>query len=225
MNLIQLRDRLITLFDLSELKSLCFDLDVTYDELPGDTLRGKGEGLIDYCRRRDLLPRLWERCRALRPAEDWPPLALLLEESRDAAYFRQAPATSPARQGNSYSVRVGGNVGAGAQIAAGENINQIQVGRKGEAAELLTELRAAIRAELAPAAAESAEQEAAALQAELRADEPNLDRLKQLRAYFQGLGGRVAAAATAVFNSEAGQAALKTAAEIVVAAALKGFGG
>jgi hypothetical protein len=224
MNLIQLRDRLITLFDLSDLKSLCFDLDVPYDELPGDTLRGKGEGLIDYCRRRDLLPRLWERCRELRPAEEWPPLALLLEESRDAAYFQQAPAMPPARQGNSYSVQVG-NVGAGAQIAAGENINQIQIGRGGDAAELLAELRAAIRAELAPAAAESAEQEAAALQAELKADEPSLDRLKQLREYFQELGGRVAAAATAVFKSEAGQAALKTAAEIVVAATLKGFGG
>jgi hypothetical protein len=225
MNLIQFRDLLITRFTLSELNSLCFDLNILYEELPGDTLRSKGEGLIDYCRRRSLLPRLWERCRELRPEEEWPALALLLEESRDAAYFQQTPPTPPARQGNSYSVQVGGNVGPGAQIAAGENINQVQIGRGGEATNLLAELRAAIRAELTPAAAESAEKEVAALQAELTAGEPNLSRLQQLQAYFQKLGGRVAAAATAVFKSEAGQAALKMAAEIVVTAALKGFGG
>jgi hypothetical protein len=220
MHLSLFRDLLATRFTLAELQSLCLDLGIPYEELPGDTLTEKIEGLIGYTRRREMLPQLWERCRALRPIVGWPALDGLLEDSRAAPL----PA-APAMDGSSYQVHVGGNVGPNAQLAVGQNINQFQTGQRPSAAELLADLRAAIRAELAPETAEAAEREVAVLQEELGATEPNLTRLSQLREYFLALGGRVATAAAAVFKSEPAQAALKTAAEIAVAAALKGFGG
>jgi hypothetical protein len=223
MNLIRFRDLLASRFTLGELNSLCFDLAIPFEELPGATLREKAEGLIDYCRRRNQFPRLWERCRQLRPDDDWPELTSLLEESRDAPQF-QHPTTSQAQQGNSYSAHVG-NVGAGAQIAVGQNINQVQTGRVEDITKLLAELRAAVREELDSNVATAAEAEIDVLQQELQAAEPSLTRLGQLREYFQGLGGRVAEAAVTLFKSEPVQAALKTAAEVAVAATLKNFGG
>ena len=49
-------------FNDSELRSLCFDLDVDYDGLPGETKSDKSRELIAYCKRhgriRDLMTEL-----------------------------------------------------------------------------------------------------------------------------------------------------------------------
>jgi hypothetical protein len=174
--------------------------------------------LIGYARRRQKLPQLLARARLLRPNAPWPDLESLLEAARTA------PPPAEPTEGSSYHVHIG-SVGAGAQLAVGQNISQSQALNGGPAADLLAELRAAIQDELGPDAAVVAGQEAAALQAELAAAEPSRTRLEQLREYFATLGGRVADAAKAVFQSEPAQAALKTAAEIAVRAALNRFGG
>jgi hypothetical protein len=219
MPLTSFRDLLATRFSLEELQSLCLDLGIPYEEIPGNTLTAKVEGVIGYARRRQMLPQLWARGRQLRPKAAWPDLDDLLEAARTA------PPPAPNAGGSSYHVHIGGNVGAGAQLAVGQSITQVQARDAGPAAELLAELRAAIQAELTPDAAAAAGREVAALQDELAAAEPSLTRLEQLREYFATLGGHVAAAAKAVFQSEPAQAALKTAAEIAVTAALKRFGG
>jgi hypothetical protein len=219
MPLTSFRDLLATRFSLEELQSLCLDLGIPYEEIPGATLTAKVEGLIGYARRRRLLPQLWARVRELRPDAPWLELDDLLEAARTA------PPPAPDAGGGSYHVHIGGAVGQGAQLAVGQHITQVQARDAGPAAELLAELRAAIQAELTPDMAAAAGREVAALQDELAAAEPSLTRLEQLREYFATLGGRVAAAAKAVFQSEPAQAALKTAAEIAVTAALKRFGG
>lgn len=67
-----LRESMIDSFDEGECHSLCFDLGVNFDSLPGDTLDDKCRELILYQRRRGRLMELVERCRELRPAGRWP---------------------------------------------------------------------------------------------------------------------------------------------------------
>ncbi|MCP4428785.1 MAG: protein kinase [Chloroflexi bacterium] len=59
-------------FDKSELRNLCFDLNVNYENLSGDTLQNKAGALIRYCRRHGLLSELMAQCRKLRPHVAWP---------------------------------------------------------------------------------------------------------------------------------------------------------
>ncbi len=60
-----------TYFNLDELRGLCFDLDVNFDNLSGDTLRAKTIELVSYCQRRKIVTRLVEQCEALRSEVDW----------------------------------------------------------------------------------------------------------------------------------------------------------
>jgi len=60
-----LRQRLDERFDLEEIKDLCFDLDIDFDNLRGE---GKKEReLVAYCQRHDRLEELATRIAALRP--------------------------------------------------------------------------------------------------------------------------------------------------------------
>jgi len=61
-------------FDEEELISLCFDLDVNYDDLIGETHSNKSRSLITYFERRKSLDQLLDYCRKLRPNYDWPEL-------------------------------------------------------------------------------------------------------------------------------------------------------
>jgi hypothetical protein len=58
-------------FNLDELRGLCFELAVEFENLKGDTLRIKTIELVGYCQRRRLLARLVEVCLQLRPQIDW----------------------------------------------------------------------------------------------------------------------------------------------------------
>lgn len=66
-----LRDKLVRYFDRRELKSLCFDLGVASDDLPGDTRSELAEALVRHCYRRGRLPELLRQCRAERPQVTW----------------------------------------------------------------------------------------------------------------------------------------------------------
>ncbi len=58
-------------FDESELRTLCLDLGINYDGLPGSGTQAKSRELVAYCARQGLLAQLVDRCLALRPHADW----------------------------------------------------------------------------------------------------------------------------------------------------------
>lgn len=67
----EFRQQLLATFDEGELRTLCFDLGVDYESLPGSSKSDKGRELISYfLRRRDLAP-LLAACRRERPHLDW----------------------------------------------------------------------------------------------------------------------------------------------------------
>ena len=70
-SLVQLRQVLETRFNRQELRTLCFDLDVDYDSLPGEGKGAKARELVAYLERRDLLPALIALVRQQRPDVVW----------------------------------------------------------------------------------------------------------------------------------------------------------
>jgi hypothetical protein len=66
-----LRRNLEASFNLDELRGLCFELAVEFENLKGETLHVKTIELVSYCQRRRLLTRLVETCQQLRPEIDW----------------------------------------------------------------------------------------------------------------------------------------------------------
>ncbi len=57
----EMLDRLTKRYNLSELRRLCFELSVPYQELAGETLSGKAISLIEWLERRERLPDLAAR--------------------------------------------------------------------------------------------------------------------------------------------------------------------
>jgi hypothetical protein len=66
-----LRQNIEKAFILEEIKDLCFDLDIIYDNLPGETLSAKARELVSYCQRYGILRNLIEQCVRLRGQVDW----------------------------------------------------------------------------------------------------------------------------------------------------------
>lgn len=62
-----LRAVLVTLFTEDDLRDLCFDLDVDYESLPGNSKAGKARELVIYCRNRGQLAELEAQIRRRRP--------------------------------------------------------------------------------------------------------------------------------------------------------------
>lgn len=71
----QLRDLLDRHFTQSELESLCFDLSIEYEHLPGETRRKKAEALVRHAERHQRTQALLDQCRQLRPQAAWPDIA------------------------------------------------------------------------------------------------------------------------------------------------------
>lgn len=70
--LTQLRKLLIQHFSLDELRVLCFDLGVEYEDLPGNTRTTKMHDLIKHLQRRGELPGLLKEAVDHRPNVAWP---------------------------------------------------------------------------------------------------------------------------------------------------------
>lgn len=68
----QLRKLIEKRFDLEELRTLCFDLNINYDELSGDRLSTKTVALVEYMRRFGQMPQFMEALENARPVLDWP---------------------------------------------------------------------------------------------------------------------------------------------------------
>ncbi len=59
------------LFSLQEIRRLCYELNVDYDNLQGETRTNKALYLVDYCKRHSLFEELWNKCRELHPTGNW----------------------------------------------------------------------------------------------------------------------------------------------------------
>lgn len=60
-------DILTNLFSEDDLRTLCFDLGIDYEQLPGSSKLGKARELILWCDRRGKLKRLYELVQKERP--------------------------------------------------------------------------------------------------------------------------------------------------------------
>ena len=74
------RDLIDHHFNQAELQQLCFDLQISYENLPGETRIMKAQALVQYSLRQDRLPDLHHRCQLLRPDVAWPDAATLAAE-------------------------------------------------------------------------------------------------------------------------------------------------
>ncbi len=70
-DLVHLQRQLVEYFDLGELKTLCFDLNMDYDELAGETKSDKARELVKAAYRNGRVPDVVHRCEELRPNVVW----------------------------------------------------------------------------------------------------------------------------------------------------------
>jgi hypothetical protein len=70
-----LRQILVKYFDDDELRTLCFELQVEYADLPSPSRKGKARELITYLERRDRLHKLIAIGQAMRPNAPWESLS------------------------------------------------------------------------------------------------------------------------------------------------------
>jgi len=80
--LAQLLKNLVEHFDLEELRTLCFDLGVNYDDLGGEGITAKARGLITVMLRQNRLAELASKLRVQRPDVDWPDVEAISPEER-----------------------------------------------------------------------------------------------------------------------------------------------
>ena len=80
--LAQLRDDLVGSFDLEELRTLCFDLGLDYDELRGEVKSARARDLITVMLRQNRLAELASRLHFLRPKIDWPDVEAISSDER-----------------------------------------------------------------------------------------------------------------------------------------------
>ena len=66
----QLRQKVAEHFNLDELRSLCFDLGIDYENFPA-TKEGMTREIVMYCQRHGQISLLLEHCRRLRPEVSW----------------------------------------------------------------------------------------------------------------------------------------------------------
>ncbi len=81
-SLTKLHSLLVEHFDLDELRTLCFDLGVDYDELRGEVKSTKARELITVMLRHNRVAELAGKLQVLRPNVDWPDLETLSSEER-----------------------------------------------------------------------------------------------------------------------------------------------
>jgi hypothetical protein len=78
-SLVNLRQKLVEYFSIEELRTLCFDLGVEFDNLGGEGKVGKARELVAHLQRRGRIPELVDVASKLRPNVSW-----VITFSRDA---------------------------------------------------------------------------------------------------------------------------------------------
>lgn len=89
----KLREKLGDSFDLEELRTLCFDLNIEYQNLPG-TREGLAREMVAYCEKRNRLSELIEACRRKRPDVPWMDVFELAEPAEPTSRIRYYIASS-----------------------------------------------------------------------------------------------------------------------------------
>jgi hypothetical protein len=69
--MVSLRKNLTDFFSESELQTLCFDLNMDYENLPGATKEEKARELVIQCERNGQVNQLIKQCKKLRPSVNW----------------------------------------------------------------------------------------------------------------------------------------------------------
>jgi hypothetical protein len=70
-SLSRLRQILAEYFNISELRGLCFDLGIDYENLPGETRSDFAREVLDYAKRHGQIPELFAKVKELRPHASW----------------------------------------------------------------------------------------------------------------------------------------------------------
>lgn len=84
----ELRKRLYKSFDKEELRTLCFDLGLNYENLP-DVRDGMARELVAHCERHGLITRLIGECRQRRPRVHWDSTKLMpFSRSKSQTYLK-----------------------------------------------------------------------------------------------------------------------------------------
>jgi len=73
MDLVKLSDLVYEYFNTSELKNLCFQLQIDYESLSGNNRRDKTRELTMHCHRHGRVDELIAKCQELRSHVDWEP--------------------------------------------------------------------------------------------------------------------------------------------------------
>lgn len=89
--LLELRQLLETRFSDGELRTLCFDLGIDYEILPGEGKADKARELLTYVVRHDLLADLVQHCSKVRPDIPWPDSSTQSGDPARAGISRQQP--------------------------------------------------------------------------------------------------------------------------------------
>ena len=71
LSLSQLRRNMLEAFNDNELEDLCFEMDIRWESLPGETIDAKAREIIKSCERNGRLDELVGKCRGLRPHLNW----------------------------------------------------------------------------------------------------------------------------------------------------------
>ncbi|NJM40148.1 MAG: hypothetical protein HC853_04985 [Anaerolineae bacterium] len=111
----ELLDQLVHNFNEEELKSLCLDLRVNYDALPGSGSLAKARELLGYLDRKQRLEDLLTLVRKLRPSVTW-----LEVTAKDADVFGIEPTSNPAEPDTTIKSD-GGTVVSNSSINAGRD--------------------------------------------------------------------------------------------------------
>jgi hypothetical protein len=186
-----LREILTGQFNDSELRNLCFDLDIDYESLGGDEKSGKARELIAHCERYARTADLVAACRRLRPH------AFEREMSADMPSGSLRPESGEAsdhgKAGTVVNTTISGNISG--QVAIG-NVSAIQIQTIGAARPEVTEAdRAAVRALLAELKAQveadapfdkrgSAMERVKELEEAITAQEPDLATVEYVKGWF-----------------------------------------
>src|SRR4029453_7991392 len=89
---VRLREILSDRFDESELKTLCFDLDISYENLPGSSKADRARELVAYCERHACTRTLIQTGAQLRPDIDWRGLNGGIREQPNGVPVQELPA-------------------------------------------------------------------------------------------------------------------------------------
>lgn len=110
-----LHKQILNHFSLSDLKLLCFDVGIEFDDLSGDTRPIKALSLLKEVAQKGRLPDLLTEVQAVRPLVDWKPIPHDFDPNRDQFLLDNSAETTITATTGSGAIAIGeGNVALGA---------------------------------------------------------------------------------------------------------------